>query len=139
MDDITISTKLLRDVAIIAAFIGVAGTVIGVILGFFLQRTDRRWEEVDSARIAKATLLATPIKSWLYPNLYPHLRNLRSFFIKNPAYLRHRRNDIFFKKWLTDPVLDTGLDTAHWKDERIEEMLRDLSETKVWRLNRFLF
>jgi hypothetical protein len=138
VDGITLS-KLIRDVAIIAALIGVVGTVIGVILGFFLQRIDRRWEEMESARIAKATLLATPTKSWLYPNLYPHLRTLRSFFIKNPIYLRQGRNDVFFKKWLTDPVLDTELETAHWKDERIEEMLRDLSETKIWRLNRLLF
>ncbi|HYY98464.1 MAG TPA: hypothetical protein VE642_07735 [Pyrinomonadaceae bacterium] len=138
MDGITLS-KLIRDVAIIAALIGVVGTVIGVILGFFLQRIDKGWDEIESARIAKATLLATPPKSWLYPNLYPHLRILRSFLIKHPSYLRHKQNDVFFKKWLTDPVLDTGLETTYWKDERIEEMLRDLSETRIWRVSRLLF
>jgi hypothetical protein len=133
------TSSVVRDATITGAITGVAGTLLGVLIGFSLQRIDRRWEEVEGARVAKALLLATPRKNWLYPKLFPHLRQLRLFFIKHPVYLKKNENNFFYLKWLTNPVLETELDTTTWKDEVIEDMLKDLSETKIWLLNRHLF
>jgi hypothetical protein len=123
------------NIAIVAAVIAGVFTMLGVALGFGLEHYSRYLSERKKIKQEfleiRGTILSTPLNNFLYPSLYPHLRSLKAFFVKHPEYLKRQQNDSFFRKWLTDPFLDTGLETTRWPNERVEEMFRDLSETKV--------
>ncbi len=79
----------------------------------------------------RGSILSTPLNDLLHPNLYPHLRKMKHFFVGHPQFLKHPENDLYFRKWLTDAFLDTGIETTCWEDARIEEMFKDLSETRI--------
>jgi hypothetical protein len=49
---------------------------------------------------------------------------MKRFFVRHPQYLKHPENDLYFRKWLTDAFLDTGIKTTRWEDAQIEEMFK---------------
>jgi hypothetical protein len=122
-------------IAIVAATIAGFFTIIGVVLGFGLEHASRYLAQRKKTRRhfleIRGLMLSAPLNNLLYPSLYPLLRRMKHFFVKHPQFLKHPANDKYFRKWLTDPFLDTDIKTTRWEDSKIEEMLNDLSETKV--------
>lgn len=137
VDELTIA----KTAAIIGAVIGGAFTLLGVALGFAIQRFDRHWDDIEQFRMTKALIIATPTKTFLYPRLYPYLRRLRRFFIKHPKYYNQKKeNKEFFDKWLANnPILETNVTHTWGDDSWVDELQADLSKVDVWLFHRSIF
>ena len=102
-------------------------SLLGVVLGFFLKQLSDRYSE--RARAKKEFL---EVKSWIslvtVANEYSsRLKELKSFFVRNPGFLQVPENKYFFQEWLMpNDYISAGY---QWRREEVEEMLEDLYDT----------
>lgn len=115
------------------ALIGVGGTILGTLIGFFLnivhERLRRNFLMKDALQsdINKALLVTVANK---YPIVLAHLKDS----IESNAHTLHKNKSIttFYSKWLTDPTLTLEAEFVNFlSSEQIEELKCDLEAIKL--------
>jgi hypothetical protein len=96
------STELL-----IAGFVGIIGTVVGTVLGWFgdawRKRRELRLRLKDGLQLYRLAIAHTDTGSAVSTELL----QLKSFLLQNNSLLEQPRISEFFNKWLRDPSLDS--------------------------------
>jgi CDP-glycerol glycerophosphotransferase (TagB/SpsB family) len=113
-------------------FIGGIIGLVGVVLGFFLQLfsnylSERKLVKEEFSEIKNAIYSTTKAN-----NLFPEFLKLKRFFVRNPNLLKRQKNNHFFQKWLLESLVEesfTGV--GYWDKRKIEEMFKDLDETRL--------
>ncbi len=102
-------------------------TLLGVMLGFFLEKlsawcSERKRIKKEFLEIKSSINLVINVSYYSY-----ELARLKSFFIRNPTFLKEPENKDFFDEWLV-PFGYTS-DGYRWSRSEREEMLEDLCDT----------
>lgn len=117
----------------IVALIGIGGTILGTVVGFFLnfayeriQKKSRMNDDLQ-AEINRA-LLVTAV------NKYPVVLGKLKEVIETNAHILHKNKSItsFYSKWLCDPTLALEQEFVNFiPNERIDELKNDLAAIKL--------
>ena len=117
----------------IVALIGIGGTILGTVVGFFLNFTYERIQKKarmndDLQAAINRALLVTVV------NKYPVVLGKLKEAIDTNAHVLHKNKSItsFYSKWLCDPTLALEQEFVNFiPNERIDELKNDLAAIKL--------
>jgi hypothetical protein len=119
---------------LITGAFAICGALLGVTVGFFLQRWAKTFDERKRLRAEFDGLRTGIVFESLLNNLGPRLFQLKKFMTDNPAVLHQNESARdFLMKWLAgNPAIDMNLQAANlWTKESHKEMLADLMKVKL--------